>query len=85
MDGGKNSKIQPGSAELYKALCTSVAHRAGNYSCSLGSLFSLSKYTDLHHLSLSFEGWDVTLVKYLIPIEFSISDISNVLPADLFE
>lgn len=33
------------SAQFYKALCTSVARRAGNYSCSLGSLFILSKYT----------------------------------------
>lgn len=34
------------SAEFYKAMCTSMACRAGNYSCSLGSLFIIpSKYT----------------------------------------
>lgn len=35
---------------------------------------------------LVLKGWDAALVECLIPIEFSISDISNVLPpADLSE
>lgn len=34
------------SAEFYKAMCTIMACRAGNYYCSLGSLFIIpSKYT----------------------------------------
>lgn len=34
------------SAEFYKTMCTSMACRAGNYSCSLGSLFIIPfKYT----------------------------------------
>lgn len=32
------------------------------------------------------KGWDAALVKYLVPIEFSISDIPNVLlPLDFSE